>query len=127
MTRQWIFVGQTLAIAGGVALAANSFKFTGRTALIGTVQLLSKTEESPWVDLILAKCAHRDAWLKILQCLRLHRDKSSKETSSVACECAVPTGCRLGGACRASVSRRLRFCKAEDVEDHQLGPEALTS
>ncbi|KAK7942674.1 uncharacterized protein PG986_011787 [Apiospora aurea] len=54
--------------ANGTDVSTHAFRFTGRTPLIGTVQMMSETPASAWMDSILIPCARRELWLKRLEC-----------------------------------------------------------
>lgn len=51
-----------------------SFRFTGRMPLLGTVQQLSNSDETSWLDPIVAKCTRRDLWLSSLAEQRKSRE-----------------------------------------------------
>lgn len=58
-----------------VTMTARSFRFTGRMPLLGTVQLLSGTAESSWMDVIAKDCPRRQAWLECLDTGRTGADE----------------------------------------------------
>jgi len=47
----------------GISIEAKSFHFSGRTQMIGAIQLFSQTKVASWMDNIIAPCPRRDAWL----------------------------------------------------------------
>lgn len=58
----------------GVSMKAKSFRFTGRTPMVGAIHKLSGSAATAWMDDIVAPCARRNVWLKQL----------SKESNEVA-------------------------------------------
>ncbi|CAI4214274.1 unnamed protein product [Parascedosporium putredinis] len=50
----------------GVAIKAQSFEFSGRTPMIGAIQVLSGSAVTSWMDDILVPSARRDVWLSEL-------------------------------------------------------------
>lgn len=51
----------------GVGIKTKSFKFTGRTMMIGAIHSLSGSNRTAWMDEILSPHPRRDAWLTRLQ------------------------------------------------------------
>lgn len=49
-----------------VSVNAKSFRFTGRTAMIGAVQKLSGSHTTTWMDDIISPSGRREVWLKRL-------------------------------------------------------------
>jgi hypothetical protein len=47
----------------GVGIKAHSFRFTGRTPMIGAIQVLKETPVTAWMDGILAPSGRRAVWL----------------------------------------------------------------
>jgi hypothetical protein len=73
-----------------VGLEVRSFEFTGRSPMIGAVQIISdqrilqKTQgnahrNTTWMDTILAPCARRDRWTDRLLCLATNQEISSND------------------------------------------------
>ena len=58
----------------GVTMKTKSFRFTGRTLMVGAIHKLNGSITAAWMDDIIAPCARRNVWLKQL----------SKESSEVA-------------------------------------------
>ncbi|KAF2136008.1 uncharacterized protein K452DRAFT_329921 [Aplosporella prunicola CBS 121167] len=54
----------------GVEVEVKTFKFTGRMAMLGAIQIFSDTKVTSWMDDILPPHPRRDAWLK-----RIHGQK----------------------------------------------------
>ncbi|KAK0644228.1 hypothetical protein B0T16DRAFT_417357 [Cercophora newfieldiana] len=50
----------------GVVVELKEFEFSGRFNMLGTIQLLTKTKVTSWMDDILVTHPRRDAWLKRL-------------------------------------------------------------
>ncbi|KAK8069017.1 hypothetical protein PG994_005633 [Apiospora phragmitis] len=73
---EWYSGGERLAKKwlrdNGTELSTHAFRFTGRTPLVGTVQVMSETPASAWMDTILIPSTRRELWLKRLECLRAH-------------------------------------------------------
>ncbi|KAK3309841.1 uncharacterized protein B0T15DRAFT_564051 [Chaetomium strumarium] len=47
----------------GVAVTARGFRFSGRTAMLGAIQLLKEKKATSWMDGILAPSPRREVWL----------------------------------------------------------------
>jgi hypothetical protein len=60
----------------GVDIKTQTFSFSGRTQMIGAVQMCSTRGVTSWMDTILTDCPRRQAWFKCLQ-----RLESSMETA----------------------------------------------
>ncbi|KAK2606196.1 hypothetical protein QQS21_003367 [Conoideocrella luteorostrata] len=77
------FHGQSLAgywlNSEGVDAAVRSFEFSGRQAMIGAVQIFSKTTTSRWMDSILVPHPRRDAWLALLDGHELQGSFNSRD------------------------------------------------
>ncbi|KAG9235281.1 hypothetical protein BJ875DRAFT_399400 [Amylocarpus encephaloides] len=52
--------------SNGVVMQSASFEFSGRTPMLGAIQILSKTKSWQWMDEIIAPCLRRDAWAQTL-------------------------------------------------------------
>jgi hypothetical protein len=67
----WSLHSQTLArdwLEGeGVDATAKTFEFGGRFAMIGAIQIFSRTDVTHWMDDILVPHPRRDGWLKSLK------------------------------------------------------------
>ena len=61
LARQWLDVEQ-------VSVDAHSFKFSGRTPMIGAVHLLSEARSAEWIDTLVTPCPRIEAWLDQLSC-----------------------------------------------------------
>jgi hypothetical protein len=73
-----------------VGLEVRSFEFTGRTPMIGAVQMISdgrillKTQgnahrNTTWMDTIMAPCARRERWTDRLLCIATNQEVSSSD------------------------------------------------
>ncbi|EAQ83105.1 hypothetical protein CHGG_10923 [Chaetomium globosum CBS 148.51] len=58
-----------------VVVEMKEFEFSGRFNMLGTIQLLTKTEVTSWMDDILAPHPRREAWLRRL----IHNEKPDPE------------------------------------------------
>ncbi|KAI9766990.1 MAG: hypothetical protein M1840_005949 [Geoglossum simile] len=54
----------------GVDIKTQAFSFSGRTQMVGAVQMCSARGVTLWMDTILADCPRRQVWLKRLQRLK---------------------------------------------------------
>ncbi|KAF2102700.1 hypothetical protein NA57DRAFT_52257 [Rhizodiscina lignyota] len=65
---RWIFEGNNVAgqwmRVEGVKLDVKSYEFTGRTMMLGAIQLLSGSRITSWMDGIITPHPRRNAWLK---------------------------------------------------------------
>lgn len=59
MVRNWLE-------AESVSVKAKSFRFTGRTPMIGAIHKLSESTATAWMDEIISPSARREVWLKSL-------------------------------------------------------------
>ncbi|KAK0672597.1 hypothetical protein QBC41DRAFT_216877 [Cercophora samala] len=50
-----------------VSIEAKTFRFSGRSVMLGAIQLWSKSSTSSWMDDIMAPHPRREAWLKCLE------------------------------------------------------------
>ena len=51
-----------------VSVDAHNFRFTGRTAMMGAVHLISEARSAAWMDSLLTPCPRITAWLDRLNC-----------------------------------------------------------
>ena len=61
MAEQWLS-------AEGVCVNAHTFRFTGRTPMIGAVHIISEARDAAWIDALLAPCPRVKVWLDELKC-----------------------------------------------------------
>ncbi|KAF3074774.1 hypothetical protein CFAM422_003051 [Trichoderma lentiforme] len=64
----------------GVSIKAWKYQFSGRTPMLGAIQLLKSNTISSWMDQMLAPSERREAWLKMLQLEMLQSDCPDFET-----------------------------------------------
>ena len=63
MARQWLE-------KESVSVDAHRFRFTGRTAMIGAIHLISEARDSTWMDSLLTPCPRIREWFDELRCTR---------------------------------------------------------
>jgi len=67
----WSLRGKTVACdwleREGVEAEVKSFEFGGRSAMLGAIQIFSRSDITSWMDKIMVPHPRRDAWLKRLQ------------------------------------------------------------
>ncbi|KAJ4861155.1 hypothetical protein T069G_06143 [Trichoderma breve] len=64
----------------GVSMKAWKCQFSGRTPMLGAIQLLKSNTVSSWMNQILAPSKRREAWLEMLQLGMLQSDCPDFET-----------------------------------------------
>ena len=86
---QYLFGGHQTARrwleAEHVSTDAHTFRFSGRTPMIGAVHMISEARDSAWVDSLLAPCPRIKVWLDELKCaadMRIQLDSDLKALSS---------------------------------------------
>lgn len=69
---QYLFGGHKLARqwleAEHVSVDAHTFKFSGRTPMVGTIHTLSQARDSAWMDTLIVPCPRIKVWLDELKC-----------------------------------------------------------
>ena len=70
MARQWLG-------AEGISANAQTFRFTGRTPMIGAVHIISEARDAAWIDALLAPCPRVKVWLDELKCATNTRSRVS--------------------------------------------------
>lgn len=60
----------------GVEVEVKSFKFTGRMAMLGAIQVFSGTKVTRWMDDIIVPHPRREAWLRRINGLEIGTDDS---------------------------------------------------
>ena len=68
---QYLFGGHRMARkwleAEHVSVDAHSFRFSGRTAMLGAIHINSEAREAPWMDSLLMPCPRIKVWLEELK------------------------------------------------------------
>ena len=69
---QYIFGGHHIARrwlqAEGVSVDAHSFRFSGRTPMIGAIHTINEARDAAWIDTLLVPCPRIRIWLDELKC-----------------------------------------------------------
>lgn len=112
---EWAVYGE-VAIAkrwlrhSNIEMKAVSFKFGGRTAMIGAIQLFKNNPVFSWMDTILAPCKRREIWLQRLQEYRnIAGDSKGATASGSIDENMATTEPELSGHDQEWVSLNLRL------------------
>lgn len=61
MARQWLETEQ-------VSVDAHTFRFSGRTPMIGAIHMIGEARDAAWIDTLLAPCPRVKVWLDELKC-----------------------------------------------------------
>ena len=68
---QYLFGGHQMARkwldAEHVSVDAHTFRFSGRTAMLGAIHINSEAQEAPWMDSLLTPCPRIKVWLEELK------------------------------------------------------------
>lgn len=69
---QYLFGGHRLARqwleAEHVSIDAHTFRFSGRTPMIGAIHMISEARDAAWMDTLLAPCPRIKVWLDEMKC-----------------------------------------------------------
>ena len=75
---QYLFGGHQMARkwleAEHVSVDAHTFRFTGRTAMLGAIHINSEAQDAPWMDSLLMPCPRIKVWLEELKGVTEIRD-----------------------------------------------------
>lgn len=61
LARQWLE-------AEHVSIDAHTFRFSGRTPMIGAIHMISEARDAAWMDTLLAPCPRIKVWLDEMKC-----------------------------------------------------------
>ena len=78
MARQWLE-------AEHISVDASSFRFSGRTAMIGAIHTISQARDAEWMTSLIVPCPRITVWLDELKCnaeMRAQVDRDTRRLSS---------------------------------------------
>lgn len=85
---QYLFGGHQMARewleAGNVTVDAHTFRFTGRTAMIGAIHMISEARGAAWMDPFLTPCPRIQAWFEELEGSTDMRDRPNSALQALS-------------------------------------------
>ena len=67
-----------------VALDVHTFRFSGRTPMVGAIHMLSDARDSAWMESLLVPCPRIRVWLEELKCAAETRERLALETKKLS-------------------------------------------
>lgn len=70
--------------AEGVSVDAHTFRFSGRTPMIGVVHMMSEARDATWMESLLVSCPRIRVWLEELKCSAETRSQLTRELQTLS-------------------------------------------
>lgn len=70
--------------AEGVSIDAHTFRFSGRTPMIGAVHMLSEARDAAWMENLLVPCPRIKVWLEELKCVAETQDQRIQQMQALS-------------------------------------------
>ena len=85
---QYLFGGQKIARqwleAEHVSVDSHTFRFSGRTPMIGAIHMISDARDAGWIDALLAPCPRIKVWLDELRCAADMRSRVDSDLQALS-------------------------------------------